>query len=123
MNENAKKLTLTDLIAKKEAIAKAKNETKEIYVKSLDAIITIKKPDRTIINKVTENEKKADIVMVYECVIEPNLKDAALKETYEVKFQIDVVEKILDAGEITHIAGICTAFGGYKDSIEELKKK
>ena len=123
MNENTKKLTLTDLIAKKEEIAKAKNETKEIYVKSVDAIITIKKPDRTIINKVSENEKKADIVMVFECVVEPNLKDPILKEEFGVKNQIDAVEKIFDTGEITHIAGICTAFGGYKDSIEELKKK
>lgn len=116
MNKN--KLTIKDLLQRKEAIkAKRVNETKNLYVKSLDGIITINKPDRSLCLDAMEMGENGDAYMVYNCVIEPNLKAQELQEDYGCVIPMEIVEKLFEPGEIAGIARECVALAGYGDSV------
>lgn len=116
--EQLKKLTLKDLIAKKEQILSNKNKTMDLYVKSLDAVITIQKPDiNTIIDaSKIDDAAESDKYLVYNCVIEPNLKDKELQEAYGCVEPIEIL-KIFDDGEISSIASKCMELAGYRNSV------
>ncbi|SKA99337.1 Phage XkdN-like tail assembly chaperone protein, TAC [Caloramator quimbayensis] len=116
--EQAKKLTLKDLIAKKEQILNNKVKTMDLYVKSLDAVITIQKPDiDTIIDaSKIDNPSESDRYLVYNCVIQPNLKDKELQEAYGCVEPIEIL-KIFEDGEISSIALKCMELAGYRNSV------
>ena len=108
-----KKLTIGDLIANADKIKDLKNETKELYIKSLDATITIMKPSRSIILDSNDlGREGANPFLVYECVTDPNLKDTALQDAYGVTGYA-ILEKIIDPGEVDNIAKEMIRFAGY----------
>ncbi len=125
--KNLKKLTVTDLIRKKEELKQKENQREEIYVPSLEAYIIVKKPTRALCMEalsIAQNEStqdKADLHMVYNCVIEPNLKDEKLQEEFGCVEPTDIVEKIFEAGEIGSISGYCLQMAGYSDSVKAVK--
>lgn len=111
--EAKKKLSISDLIANAETIKARKNETRELYVKSLDAAITIRKPSRaTVLDSYDIGEGAGNAFLVYECVIEPNFKDTSLQEAYN-STGYEVLDQILDSGEIDSIAKEIVGFAGY----------
>ena len=111
--EAKKKLTVGDLIANSDKIKARKNETKELYVKSLDATITVMKPSRaTILDSHDLGNEEGNDFLVYECVVEPNLKDPALQEAYSVT-GYGILESIFDLGEVDNIAKEIIVFAGY----------
>ena len=67
--------------------------------------------------------RKSDIYIVLEGVVEPNLKDSALRENYQVTGYDQLIEKAFTAGEIDNISNHILVLSGYGDSsVEELKK-
>jgi len=83
MKNEYKKLTVKDLLAQKDNLKSKKSETKEFYVKSLDATITVNKPDRQLcIDSIEKPEKEGDIFLVYNSIIEPNFKDTELHKEF-----------------------------------------
>lgn len=126
-NKSVKKLTLTDLIKKKEQLKQKQNMTEEIYIPSLNSYIVVQKPNRALCMEalaVAQNEatqEKADLYMVYHCVIEPNLKDSKLQEEFGCLEPTDIVEKIFEPGEIGSISGYCLQMAGYSDSVKAVK--
>ncbi len=125
--KNLKQLTVTDLLKKKEELKQKENQREEIYVPSLDAYIIVKKPTRSLCMEalsIAQNEStqdKADLHMVYNCVVEPNLKDEKLQEEFGCIEPTDIVEKIFEAGEIGSISGYCLQMAGYSDSVKAVK--
>jgi hypothetical protein len=123
---NAKnvKLTLTDLIKNADKIKARKKETKELYIKEMDATITIMKPDReTILDSYDMEEPDGNLYLVYECVVDPNLKDQELQNAYGVT-GYDIVDEIFDPGVADAISKEIVKFAGYGDSvsiIEDIK--
>jgi hypothetical protein len=116
-----KKLNIKDLIANAERLKKRKEETKELRVKSLDGNIVIGKPDRQLILEAMDmKDEDGDLYLVYECVLEPNLKDKELQEAYGVN-GYEIVDAIFEVGEISSISKEITKFAGYGDSVEEIK--
>lgn len=108
-----KKLSLSDLIANAEKIKSKKAEKKDLYIKSLDATITIEKPERsTVLDSYELGEEGSNAYLVYECVVEPNLKDAKLQETFGAK-GYEILDKIFDPGEVDSIAKEIVSFAGY----------
>lgn len=125
----AKKLTLNDLIQQKEKYEVKKDVKEEILLErnGEEFTITIKKPTRAsclecISMAQDENQQeKADIHMVYNIVVEPNLKDTNLHKAYGCVEPTDIVEKIFEPGEIAQISGYGMQLAGYGSEIKAVK--
>ena len=116
MNKN--KLTIKDLLKRKEDISsKRVKETKSLYVKSLDGVISIQKPDRALCLDALGMDQDGDSYMVYNCVVEPNLKDPELQQEYGCVTPMEIAEKLFEPGEIAGIARECVSLAGYGDSV------
>lgn len=121
-----KKLTTTDLLKRKEQY-KVKDDVKEdVYIERLDATITIKKPDRALCMdalQLTKDEQgsNADVFLVYNVVVEPNLKDKELQKEFGCVEPSDIVEKIFDAGEIMQLSQIALELSGYNSGVKRVK--
>ena len=122
-----KKLTLTDLMKNKEQYQVKDDVTEELYIPRLDASITIRKPERSLciegFQMVNDKDQsgKADPFMVYNVVIEPNLKDSKLQKEFGCVEPTDIVEKIFEAGEIAQIAKAGLDLAGYSKGIDKVK--
>lgn len=116
--ETMTKLTLKDLIAKKEKVLNNKGKTRNLFIKSLDGIITIEKPSiETVIDASRiDNGIESDRYLVYNCIVEPNLKDKELQQAYGCVEPIDIL-KIFNDGEISSIAKECMSLAGYSGSV------
>ncbi len=111
--EAKKKLSIGDLIANADKNKAKKTETRELYVKSLDATITITKPSRaTVLDSSELGEGEANLFVVYECVSEPNFKDSTLQDAYNVT-GYEILDQIFDPGEVDYIAKEILEFAGY----------
>lgn len=112
--EQIKKLTLEDLIAKKEQVLAIKKKTQELEIKSLGGSITIKSATTDIISDaISKGGHEADVYAVYNCVIEPNLKDKKLQDAYECFEPIDIVDKLFSNGDASFIAEQIMKLSGY----------
>lgn len=124
---NNKKLTLDELISKKTQIKEAKEKTAEKYVKSLGGTVTIKILDRAFISDCTEMENgEGNALIVYEGIVEPNLKDSKLHEAYGINNPVDIVDAIFLPGEADSLSGEIVKLSGYdknsiQDVVEEVK--
>ena len=118
-----KKLTITDLINKKEQLTGNKKKTKELYIEQLDATITIETPERSLVLEALElaNDKEfegnPDDFLVYNIVLEPNLKDQELQKIYGCKEPTDIVPMIFDAGTVTGIAQEGMKLAGFSSKV------
>ncbi len=114
------KITLTELIARKEQMLEAKKTPKrqDLFVKSLDGVITIEEPSRALVIEAQEMEAdKIDAYMVYQCVVEPSLKSTELHKEFECVEPLEIVDKIFSAGEVVNISKQCLELGGYVDGV------
>ncbi|WP_078410288.1 phage tail assembly chaperone [Priestia abyssalis] len=122
-----KKLTLTDLMKDKEKYEVRADVTEELYIHRLDASIIIRKPERSLCLEAFQmandesQDGKADPFMVYNTVIEPDLKDIKLQKEFGCVEPVDIVEKIFEAGEIASIAQAGLELAGYKKGINRVK--
>ena len=130
-----KKLKLEDLINKAGEHRQSKNKTLEIYVKSFDGIFKMQKPSNALLLEsldiASEDAHEGDIHLIYNSVIEPNLKSEELQESYGVARPVEIVDELFDLGEIKAVATILAESAGYgkdvaclvesKDLIEDVK--
>lgn len=119
-------ITLKDILKRKDFFEKRKNETKELYIKSLDANIVISKPTKELCIDVLDMEdtSEGDRYFIYEIIKEPNLHDTELHKEFNVKNPLDIIDKIFDPGEISGIAKEGLKFAGYTDgvmAVEDIK--
>jgi hypothetical protein len=123
---SVKKLTVTDLLKEKEKYQVKDDTTDELLIERFNASITIRKPERSLCMEAFQmvhdpnQSEKSDPFIVYNAVIEPNLKDTKLHKEYECVEPIDIVEKIFNAGEIFSIAQAALELAGYKKSVERV---
>ena len=118
------KLTLAELLRRKEQMLADKKvkKTKDLYIKSIDAVITITEPDAALCRDANDMEPgEGDKYMCYECITEPNLRSKEVREAFECASPMDVVEMIFAPGEIPQIAIECMKLAGYMGGVEEVK--
>lgn len=114
-----KKLTVKDIIKRKEQILKKRNSKKEFYIQSLDAKITCMIPESDIVLDALDMEgREGDYYLVYNSIVEPNLKDSELQANFELETPMHIVEKIFTPGEITSLALELIKLAGYNDSVK-----
>lgn len=117
-----KKLSLTDLIENKEKYQVKTGVEKDLYLEQLGATVTILQPERSMVLDSFESE--SDEYLVYNIVIEPNLKDPGLQKKYDCVEPMDIVTKIFDPGTVTGIAKAGLKLAGYDSKVkmvEDLK--
>ncbi len=108
-NSEAKKVSLEQLIRKKLEKDGKRNATKEVYVKSLDANLTVKNPSDTQKIEFADKTKTGSYIdmmeaygkLIYDCC--PMLHSKELQESIEVSYPYDTVKAIFDTEEITEI--------------------
>ena len=111
--EARKRLSIGELIANADKVKAKRIETRELYVESLDGTVTITKPSRSIILDSHDlGNEGGNSYLVYECVTEPSFKDTALQDAYGAT-GYEVLDQILDPGEIDNIAKELMKFAGY----------
>ncbi len=118
------KLTLAELIIRKEQMLAAKKvkKTQDLYVKSIDAVITIEEPDNALCRDASEMEQgEGDKYLCYECIKEPNLKSHELLEAFGCCEPMDIVDIIFAPGEIPQISVECMKLAGYMGGVEQIK--
>lgn len=123
MNRNTK-LTLSELLRRKEQMLEAKKmkKTADLYVKSIDSVITIEEPDGALCRDANDMEPgEGDKYMCFECIKEPNLKAKEVQEAFGCAVPMDVVEIVFAPGEIPQIAIECMKLAGYMGGVEEVK--
>lgn len=129
--EKMTKLTLEELIAQKEKYQRKQDVFQEIALKRGTDFLTIKikKPSKalcleclTMANNIDESvQEMSDIHMVYNIVVEPNLKDKKLQDAYECVEPTDIVEKLFEIGEIGQISGHGMMLAGYGTEVKVIK--
>jgi hypothetical protein len=125
-------ITIASLLEKKEQIKKRSNSTKKLYIESLNGEITIKEPSRELCAESLEmshngDSARADAHMTYNCVVEPNLKDAQLQKEFGCAEPSEIVDIIFKAGEVAAISGHCLEMAGFATGVKvldgEIKKQ
>nr|DAZ62437.1 MAG TPA: tail assembly chaperone protein [Caudoviricetes sp.] len=123
MNKNTK-LTLAELLRRKEQMLESKEtkKTLDLYVKSIDAVITVEEPSGALCRDANDMEPgEGDKYMCYECIVEPNLKDAEVQKQFGCTNPMDIVDVIFAPGEIPQIAIECMKLAGYMGGVEAVK--
>lgn len=123
MNKNTK-LTLAELLRRKEQMQESKKvkKTQDLYIKSIDATITIEEPTGALCRDANDMEPgEGDKYLCYECIIEPNLKSKEVQDAFDCAVPMDVVDIIFAPGEIPQIAIECMKLAGYMGGVEAVK--
>ena len=119
-----KQLKLEDLINKAGEHRQSKNKTLEIYVKSFDGIFKMQKPSNALLLEsldiASEDAHEGDIHLIYNSVIEPNIKSEELQESYGVTRPVEIVDELFDLGEIKAISTILAESAGYGKDVAHL---
>ena len=118
------KLTLAELMKRKEQMLSAKKtkKTQDLYVKSLDAVITIEEPSGTLCRDANDMDAgEGDKYMCFECIKEPNLKSQEIQESFGCTEPMDIVDMLFLPGEIPQIAIACMKLAGYMGGVDEVK--
>ncbi len=114
-----KRLTISDLINKVSDKSK-KAEKIEIYIKSMDKTILAIEPNNELLldslDVARDNAHEGDLHLIYNSVIEPNLKDSSLHNAYNITRPIEIVDKVFTLGEIANISRILTKGSGIYDT-------
>lgn len=126
--ETAKKATFEDLLKKKLQREKDRFKTKDIYIVSMDAILTFKKPKDEFIYEViddiqdskdTEKMVAAFKKLIYQCC--DMLQDSALQKELGVVDPFDIVDKLFDLGEVISIGEQLADFIDVEGKVEQIK--
>jgi len=119
------KVKLSDLIARADKKKGQPRERKELFIKSLDGIITVEKPDRALCLEAQDMGTEGNCYLVYECVAEPKLKDSSLQAAYGCIQPLDIVDQIFEPGEIAQLSIELVRMAGYDEGsvrmVEDLK--
>ena len=123
MNKSTK-LTLAELLKRKEQMLESKKikKTQDLYVKSIDATITIEEPTGALCRDANDMDPgEGDKYLCYECIKEPNLKSKEVQDAFGCAEPMDVVDIIFAPGEIPQIAIECMKLAGYMGGVETVK--
>ncbi len=112
-------VSIADLIAKKEDIAKSKKAQYDIETSV--GTLTVKKPTQSFISEMMALEDKQDEYLIVNMTVEPDLKDSQLLKAYDCMEPTDIVSKLFDGGEVVAISKAIMKTAGYKN--EDLQVK
>lgn len=112
-----KKITLEDIIARKDEIRDSKNKTIKLYVKSFDGYVVAQMPDRKLIadSAACDTEIESNVHLVYNCIVEPDLRDKEAQKAFGVYTPKELLQTIFNDGEISFMAKTIIEVAGFKE--------
>ena len=110
-------VTLQELIAKRETIKDKRSLKYDISTSIGD--ITAVLPTAELVAEALDMTPsfEANKYIVYNCIIEPNLRDAELQKVYGVAEPMDIVTAVFLPGELTKIANKLLDLSGFKGKL------
>ena len=126
-----KKLTLSDLIARKEQRESSKADYRDIKVEALGGMLTLKKlPLSQVLTMLDDQDENAgmkenldfEVELIYKSC--PMLQNKELQEAYGCQEPYDIVLRVLDdnVGTLAELASAVLDFYGMGDSIRDQLK-
>ncbi len=126
-----KKLTLSDLIARKEQRESSKADYRDIKVEALGGMLTLKKlPLSQVLTMLDDQDENAgmkenldfEVELIYKSC--PMLQNKELQEAYGCQEPYDIVLRVLDdnVGALAELASAVLDFYGMGDSIRDQLK-
>ena len=126
-----KKLTLSDLIARKEQRESSKADYRDIKVEALGGMLTLKKlPLSQVLTMLDDQDENAgmkenldfQVELIYKSC--PMLQNKELQEAYGCQQPYDIVLRVLDdnVGALAELANAVLDFYGMGDSIRDQLK-
>lgn len=115
-----KRLSVTDLMKEKEKYQVKDDVTEAVLVERLGAEVVLRKPEKSLcvdtmkMGRDENNDTDADEYMVYNTMVEPNLKDQDLQKEFGCTLPTDIVSKIFEPGEIAQLSDVAFELAGYK---------
>jgi len=122
MEQAYKKVTLEALVKQSKTLKEKKPSVREVYIHSLDGTVTVEEPSYELcLDAITgATGDSADVHLIYNCVISPNLKDKELQTAYNCSEPDDIVRKVFKPGEITALSKALVGLAGYVNSVQVL---
>lgn len=126
-----KKLTLSDLIARKEQREAGRTDYRDVKVEALDGVLTLKKlPLSQVLSMLDAQDENAgmkenldfEVELIYKSC--PMLQNKELQEAYGCQEPYDIVLRVLDdnVGALAELASAVLDFYGMGDSIRDQLK-
>lgn len=126
-----KKLTLSDLIARKEQREAGRTDYRDVKVEALDGMLTLKKlPLSQVLTMLDDQDENAgmkenldfEVELIYKSC--PMLQNKELQEAYGCQEPYDIVLRVLDdnVGALAELASAVLDFYGMGDSIRDQLK-
>ena len=126
-----KKLTLSDLIARKEQREAGRTDYRDVKVEALDGVLTLKKlPLSQVLSMLDAQDENAgmkenldfEVELIYKSC--PVLQNKELQEAYGCQEPYDIVLRVLDdnVGALAELASAVLDFYGMGDSIRDQLK-
>ena len=126
-----KKLTLSDLIARKEQREAGRTDYRDVKVEALDGVLTLKKlPLSQVLSMLDAQDENAgmkenldfEVELIYKSC--PMLQNKDLQEAYGCQEPYDIVLRVLDdnVGALAELASAVLDFYGMGDSIRDQLK-
>ena len=120
-------LTLQELIAQRESLKDKKTARYELKTSLGTILVTV--PDAALVSEALELSpvSEANKHLIYNCVVEPDLKNGELQKVYGVVDPPDIVTAIFLPGEVNKIANKLFDLAGFDKKINaklhEVEKK
>ena len=118
------KLSIKDLIDRKDVISGRKRRKETIYVDDLDGNVEIIEPTKGVMADMNDHSD-GDAMLIAECVVSPNLKSPELLKAYKCVTPIDLVHVMFRIGTIGKLSMRIVALAGFGNGsiriVEDIK--
>lgn len=127
MTKQVTRLTVTDLIKNKEKLEVKNGVEEEIYIERLGANVVVKKPEYSFLTEVNElardegSKIDVDVYILYNTIVEPNLKDSELIKAFDCVEPMDIIPKLFEYGEIRNLARMVSQLAGTSNVVKKVK--
>ena len=110
-------VTINELIERREKLQTRKGELYDVETSIGE--ITCRIPSAALIAEAWDMRSNADgnKYLVFQCCMEPNLKDDELRRAYKCSEPFDIVTEIFLPGEVAKIAGHLLKLAGFEVNI------
>jgi len=110
-------VTISELISRREELQTRKAELYDVETSIGTLVCRI--PSAGLVSEAWDMKSTAEgnKYLVFQCVVEPNLKDKELQKAFKASEPFDVVTEIFLPGEVSKIAGHLLKLAGFEGNI------
>jgi len=115
-------LTIKELMDRKQELAGRKNRTHQLDTPI--GTVTVKQPTTALVVEAQKLDgAESDFYLIYESMIQPNLKDKDLQAAYGCVDPMSIVSEIFLPGEIAAVSKAIMLTAGFGTKVEAIKKQ